>query len=198
MTYKTQLVWAVCAVIVLGAAIGARFYFLEKAEDRAFEMLSEVMAKYQVIRAENPENAFMQVEKDFQVIFDEYGKRDGGKLAKLMFANICYDSEKIDMAIKYYDAAINDFEENSFYYQLIINGLGYAYEKKEDYQSAVKYFEILSKNTENEMKAGALFNLGRIYTAMGETEKGLEAYRRIVSDHSESIYLDLAKEKLPG
>jgi tetratricopeptide (TPR) repeat protein len=48
------------------------------------------------------------------------------------------------------------------------------------------------------MKDEALFNLGRLYAAMGENEKSLMAFKKIISDYSDSIYVELARERVSG
>jgi hypothetical protein len=45
------------------------------------------------------------------------------------------------------------------------------------------------------MKDEAFFNLGRIYELMGENEKSTAAFKKIISDYTDSIYIELAKEK---
>ena len=44
----------------------------------------------------------------------------------------------------------------------------------------------------------ALFNLARLYNEEGNKEKGTEAYKKILSDHADSIYIEIVKEKLSG
>jgi hypothetical protein len=48
------------------------------------------------------------------------------------------------------------------------------------------------------MKDVALFNLGRLYGELGDGPKSREAYGRLVSDYTDSIYFEIAKEKAAG
>ena len=48
------------------------------------------------------------------------------------------------------------------------------------------------------MRDEALYNLGRLYDELGQTEKSREAYKKIVSDHQDFIYIELVKERLSG
>ena len=43
-----------------------------------------------------------------------------------------------------------------------------------------------------------LFELGDIYARLGEKEKSAEAFKRILSDHKDSVYLELARERVSG
>jgi len=48
------------------------------------------------------------------------------------------------------------------------------------------------------MKDAALFNLGRLYETLGETEKSAAAFKRIVEEFSDSPYANLVKSKSAG
>ena len=46
------------------------------------------------------------------------------------------------------------------------------------------------------IKAEAFFNLGRLYADVGQSDKSVDAFKKIVSDYSDSIYFKLAQEKV--
>ena len=73
--------------------------------------------------------------------------------------------------------------------------MGYAYEAKKEYDTALEYFEKISVGSDPVLKAEALFNMGRLYAALGKVEKSQQAYQKIVADSPQSFYADLAKER---
>jgi len=73
--------------------------------------------------------------------------------------------------------------------------LGYAYEAKKEYNSALEYFEKISVGSDPVLKAEALFNMGRLYAALGNAEKSQQAFQKIVADLPQSFYAELAKER---
>jgi tetratricopeptide (TPR) repeat protein len=73
--------------------------------------------------------------------------------------------------------------------------LGYAYEAKKEYETALEYFEKISMGSDPVLRAEALFNMGRLYAALGNAEKSQQAYRKIVADSPQSFYAELAKER---
>jgi len=81
---------------------------------------------------------------------------------------------------------------------LVLSGLGYSYAAKQEYQEAATYFEKIASGPESIMKDEALFNLGSIYHALGNPEKSKEFYKKIVSEYPDSIYSELAKDKVAG
>ena len=48
------------------------------------------------------------------------------------------------------------------------------------------------------MKDQAFFNLGRIYESNGKMKLMKDAFGRIVSDYPDSMYFELAREKVSG
>jgi len=197
--YKTQLSYGLSALIVLIIAILGFSYFSNKAETRAFGMLEQGIQKYTTImKNDGQDKAYLAAEKDFQTILDNYSKKDAGKLAKIVYANICYNSGRFDRAIALYDKALHDFKDNRSYKNIILSSLGYSHEGNKDYNSAVKYFEMIASGSDSIMKDEAFFNLGRIYAVMGKNEKSIAAFKKIISDHTDSIYIKLVKERVTG
>ena len=48
------------------------------------------------------------------------------------------------------------------------------------------------------MKSDALFNLGILYAEIGLNDKSVEAFKKIVADHSDSVYYEVVRERLSG
>jgi len=195
--HKNQIAIVVTVIFLLLAAFSGWRYFLNKAEDKASISLDRNITRYESIKVKEGANkAYLEVEKDFQLLLKKYSGRHGGKLARIIFANICYNAGKLDQAIALYKKSLMDFEDEPFIKNLILNSLGYVYEKKKDYTGAVQYFEMTAQGPQSDLKNEAWYNLGRLYSREGDKEKSLQAYSKIVSDFTDSIYFDLVKEKL--
>ncbi len=193
--YKIQISCAAGVVLAFIIVISGMRYFSNKAEDRAFAMLEECISKYETIMKENaPDKAYVGVEKDFHLILEKYSRTDGGKLARVIYANICYNAGDSDRAIALYNKALYDFDDNQSFKALILSSLGYSYEEKKDYRKAADYFEMIASGPDSIMKDEAFFNLGRLYAAMGENDKSRDAFKKIISDYTDSIYIELVKE----
>ncbi|MBW2569352.1 MAG: tetratricopeptide repeat protein [Deltaproteobacteria bacterium] len=197
--YKIQLSYGLSVLIVLVIAVSGFSYFSNKAETMAFDMLEQGIQKYTTImKNDGQDKAYLAVEKDFQTILDNYSKKDAGKLVKVVYANICYNSGEFDKAIDLYNKALHDFKNNRLYKNIILSSLGYSYEGNKDYNSAIKYFEMIASGSDFVMKDEAFFNLGRIYAVMGKNEKSIAAFKKIISDYTDSIYIKLVKERVTG
>lgn len=197
--YQAQILFGFIVIIILiSSVVGVRFYG-NKAEKQASNLLGMVMSKYKIIHEKSgPEAAYQAVEEDVQKLLAQYSNREGGKLARVLFADICYRADKTDQAIELYTQALNTFNHRSAIKYFVLNGLGYCYEKKSDNIKALEHFQMVVDGYDNAMKGEALFNLGRIYAEMGDMEKSRTAFKKVLSDYSDSIYAELIKEKLSG
>lgn len=197
--YKIQVLCAFGILFVSIIIISGIRYFSKQSEKKAFALLEQGIAKYEKSVTDNgPEKAYADIKEDFDLIQKKYSRKDGGKLAGIIYANICYDAGDFNQAIILYDKALEDFMANQSLKNLILSGLGYSHEKKKNYQDAIKYFEMIVLGSESMMKDEALFSLGRLYAEIGNLDKSISSYKRIISDFSDSIYTDLVKEKVGG
>jgi tetratricopeptide (TPR) repeat protein len=190
----------VLGVIVVVALIFSGYHFFSiRSENRAAALLDQSLAKYEKIKKdEQPVAAYDQVSADFQLILDKYGSKPSGKIARLNYANICYEAGKYDQAIELYKRSLMDFEEHPVIHNQVVGSLGYAYEQQADYAKAVSYFKQLSSKPDTIMRAEALYNLGWLYDKLGQTDKSKEAYNKIISDYPDFIYIDLVEERMAG
>jgi tetratricopeptide (TPR) repeat protein len=107
-----------------------------------------------------------------------------------------YAAKDYDKAISLYNPLLSELNEEPFLKNLVLNGLGYCYEAKKDYKRASGYFEMVATAQGYPMKDEALFNLGEMYAAIGNKEKSINAFKKILSDYPESIYTEIVKEKI--
>ena len=197
--YKTQLTYVLGIILVLAVIISGVRFFSIRAENNASALLEKSLLKYNSVKAEKkPAEVYGEVTADFQLIIDKYKGKESAKLARLTYANICYDAGKYEQAIELYKTAQTDFAKYPMILHQILSNLGYAYEQKEDYATAVSYFEKISSATEPILRDEALYHLGRLYDKLGQNEKSREAYNKILNDHQDFIYIDLVKERMSG
>jgi tetratricopeptide (TPR) repeat protein len=195
--HKNQITIAVSVIFLFLLAFSGRTYFLNKSENKASISLDRNITRYESAKIkEGAKKAYLEVEKDFQLLLKKYSSRHSGKLARVIFANISYHAGRSDEAIALYKKSLKDFDDKPFIKNMISNNLGYAYEKKGDYAGAIQYFELTALGPKSDLKNEAWYNLGRLYAREGDKEKSSKAYNKIVFDFTNSIYFDLVKEKL--
>lgn len=195
-TYKVQLLYAVVLIILIGVAYSAASYFSFRSEAKAFAMLQKTMDTYNIaLRKNGPEKAYDDTKEEFLKIIDKYSGNRGGRIARIELANIANNAGDTDSAINLYNKALEDFSDIQTVKNIILCNLGYAFEEKKDLKSAVKHFEMIVSESDSFLKDEALFNLGRIYAAMGNDKSSKDAYKKIVSDFKDSFYIPIAKER---
>jgi tetratricopeptide (TPR) repeat protein len=197
--HKAKILIGTGALVALVLVFSGISYFSSRAEASAFLLLEKGIARYERIhQAEGAQKAYQEVGGDFKTLLDKYPRKEGGKLARVVYGNMAYRAGDFETAIHNYERALGDFPERPFFRQLILSSLGYAHEGKKDLQKAVGYFEQVASSSEAARRDEALFNLGRIHGELGNLEKSREAYGKILSDHGGSIYTEIAREKMTG
>ena len=197
--HRTQLTYALAIILVLAVIISGVRFFSIRAENNASALLEKSLMKYNSIKAEKkPVEVYGEVTADFQLILDKYKGKESTKLARLTYANICYDAGKYEQAIELYKTAQTEFAKFPVILHQILSNLGYAYEQQEDYATAITYFKKISSAPEPILRDEALYHLGRLYDKLGQNEKSREAYNKILNDHQDFIYIDLVKELMSG
>lgn len=195
---RTSLIIVLCSVLAAIMIVSGIRYTSDQSENEAFALLQENMRKYDTLMKDNdPKKAYQGVKDDFEKLLQQYSGKTAAKLARAAFANICYEAGESAKAIELYQSAMADFGNNPSLKASISNGLAYAYESNKDDANALKYFEMASES-QSPVKGEALFNMARLYAKKGDTAKSTEAYKKIVSDHSDSVYVQIAKERSAG
>ena len=197
--HKNQLTYALGIIVVLALIISGIRFFSIRAENNASALLEKSLTKYSSIKSEKrPDEVYGEISADFQSILNRYKGKASAKLARLIYANICYNAGKYLQAIELFKTALTDFVKYPMIHHQILSNLGYAYEQQEDYSTAVGYFEKISAAPEPIMRDEALYHLGLLYDKLGENEKSREAYNKILTDHQNFIYIDLVKDRISG
>lgn len=197
--HKTQLTYGLGIILALVIIVSGVRFFSIRAEKKAAAMLDQSLMEYNSLKAQkSPDEIYSAVAGSFQNILQKYSGKDSGKVARLIYANICYDAGQYKQAIELYRLSLKDFENHPMIHSQILSSLGYAHEQQKEYPAAVGYFEKISAAPEQILRDEALYHLGRLYDKLGQAEKSKEAYQKILSDHPDFIYIDIARERISG
>ena len=113
--HKTQLTYGLGIILALVIiASGVRFFSI-RAETKASAMLDQSLTEYNSLKAQkSPDEVYRAVAGGFQNILQKYSGKDSGKVARLIYANICYDAGQYKQAIELYSLSLNDFENHPY------------------------------------------------------------------------------------
>lgn len=199
LKYKTQLTYGLGFIVAVAIVFSAVRFISARAETKASVLLAQSLAKYEAIKNEKkPGEIYEEISEDFEIISRKYGGKDNEKLARLVYADICFDAGKYDQAIDLYRMLLNDFATHPMIHNQILNNLGYCHEQLSDFAKAVEYFERTSNSPNSMLHDEALYHLGWLYNKLGQSEKSKQAFNKIISDHPDFMYIDLVKEQVSG
>ena len=143
--HKTQITYGLGIVLALAIVFSAVRFFSIRADNKASAMLEQSMNEYSNLQAQKqPDEIYNGVSGSFQTILKKYGDKNSGKLARLIYANICYNAGKYKQAIDLYDTSLKDFAKHPMIHTQILSSLAYAYEQQKEYATAASYFEKIS------------------------------------------------------
>ncbi len=195
--YQKQISYMLCAIVAIVIIFFGYRFFAQRAETKAFTRLGQTQSKYDTLKKTSSETAaYSQVSEAFQSIIKKYGGNAGGKLARVIYANISFDAQQYEKAIALYKQSLNDFKDDKLVYNMILSNLGHAYQRVEDEQNAAAYFEKAASATDSPIREDALFNLGLMYEKLGEATKSQKTLQEILNNHPDSIYFDVVEEEL--
>ncbi|MGD8492763.1 MAG: tetratricopeptide repeat protein, partial [Desulfobacterales bacterium] len=120
--YQNQISYALLAIVAIGLIFLGYRFFAQRAETKAFAMLQETQSAYQTQKAaSSAKEAYSKVSQSFEDIIKKYGGNAGGKLARVIYANISYDAGQYENAIALYKQSLNDFQDDAAVYNLILH-----------------------------------------------------------------------------
>jgi tetratricopeptide (TPR) repeat protein len=197
--YGRQLTYGVVALLVVLAGYTAVRYFIARAEHRALDLLDRYSAEYRLaLAAKGPQAALEAVEAGLASLVDDYGRRSAGRMARIRYADLCYAAGRYEKASELYTQAMADLGQEPFYRALVLNGLGQAHWQHGDLDRAVTAFGQIADIANAPLRAQALFAMADLYTALGQSEKSQDAYRRLVDEFPDSDLARVARQFAGG
>ncbi len=195
--HKNAIVYGVIGLMAAAALFSGYQYYVHRQETQAGVLIEEAFAKYERLRlAEPPEKAVKAVADDFQRIIASHGSRFNGDTARLIYANLLYEAGDFSQAAELYRALQSRFSEFPLIRFQVIQSLGYALVALRDDTGAARTFETALAAADPRLTDGVLYELGTLYARLGETEKSTATFNRIISEHPDSAYVALVKERL--
>jgi predicted negative regulator of RcsB-dependent stress response len=187
-----SIVTAIILAIII--AIGIYFYW-SNYQTTAVEIYAKAQDNL-ARNAEKPEAAKDSIPL-FKELIDKYSFSWSAKMARYHLGNIYYNLGEIDNAIaSYKDYISSTTSDNAGIRFLALTSLGYCYEAKKDYKSALNYFEDAQKSNNTGFEAIGYRNIGRIYEQMNDKKKALENYQSALQKTTDPSMVLLIKRKI--
>jgi len=104
--YQNQLLYGLGAIVLIVVIISGVRLYINWNENNASAQLEQAMTQHAESRLNKTD--LNDAKQSFQKVADKYSRYEGGKLARIMYANICYETGDFDTAISNYDKALKD------------------------------------------------------------------------------------------
>jgi tetratricopeptide (TPR) repeat protein len=186
-------------ILVLLLAI---FFFQKwdkRNEGNAYQMLTSVIETYQMVSSpyrEGSPQEYKNVLERFNEIIAKSPRTSSGKLAILYKGNIHLRLGEFDEAIKAYEGYLEKAGKEKLYRAFAMEGLGYSYEGKRDYEKAIDAYQKLIDLREAFQLADAHLGMGRCYEKVGKTREALEHYRSFINASPKSQMANIVLRKI--
>lgn len=192
---KTRFyVIAAAIVLVIAAAIGGYFYW-NNYQTSAIQLYAK--AQDNLAQNQGKPEAVKESITLFKQLIDKYPRSWSAKTANYNLGNIYYNQGDVDNAIVYYKSYISvTGDDNSGIRFMALTSLGYCYEDKKDFKSALTYFEQAQKSKSSGFESIGYRNIARIYEQMNDKKKAIENYQNALQKTMDPSMIIFIKHKI--
>jgi tetratricopeptide (TPR) repeat protein len=192
----------ITGAVILGVLVAAFFLFLkweEKKEAEAYRSFETALEAYQLLgspdRERSPADYRSLIEK-FDEIITKFPRTASGKLSLLHQGNLHLKLEEFDEAINAYEIFLRKAGKERLYRLFAMEGLGYAYEGKKEYEKAVEAYERMLEVGEGLQVANAHLSMGRCYEKLGKKKEALESYKTFLRVAPKALMANLVSRRI--
>lgn len=168
-------------------------------EEESYQNFSSVLGIYQVISSSNQEvhqSEFKNLIDKFNEVINKFPNTTSGKIALLYKGNIFLRMGEFDEAEKNYQAFLKKMKKEKLYKFFALEGLGYCYEGKKDYERALNTYKEALEIGRDLVGRNIYINIGRCYEKLGRKKEALENYRSFLNASRKSSSKDLIIKKI--
>jgi len=171
----------------------------EKKEGDAYQRFDSAMEIYQVLNTPNREASISEYKnllEKFDEVIKEYPRTSSGRFSLLYEGNIHLHLGEFDEAIKAYQAFLQKAGKEKLYRYFGMEGLGYAYEEKKDYEKALEAYQKILEIGDRFPMAEPYLEMGRCYEKLGKKKEALDSYKAFLKASPKSMMTNVILEKV--
>ncbi len=188
--------YAIVTAIVLAAIIAFSIYmYWNNYQSSAREMYAKAQANV-ARNIETPEDAMNNI-KIYQELINKYPHSWSARMAHYHIGNLYYNLGDFDKAIsdykKFVSSRISDQAGIKF---LALTSIGYCYEAKKDFNSALEYFQKAQESNNVGFESIGFRNMGRAYEQLNDNKSALENYKKALEKTTDPAMVIFIKHKI--
>jgi tetratricopeptide (TPR) repeat protein len=188
-------------IVVLIILLSVFFYqrWEKKNEEEAYQKFSLAVEIYQMVSSPSREGSpseYKNVLEKFDEVITKFSRTFPGKTSFLYKGNIHLRLGEFEEATKSYQNFLQKAGKRKLYRLFAMEGLGYAYEGKKDYEKALQAYQKILEEGENFQLANAYLNMGRCYEKLGKKKEALENYKAFLKVSQKSMMTNAVLRKI--
>jgi tetratricopeptide (TPR) repeat protein len=154
----------------------------KKKEGNAYQMFTLAVESYQAASTSYREGSLQEYKnllERFDQVITKFPGTSWGKLSMLFKGNLHLRLGEFEEAIKAYDAFLQKAGKEKLYRIFAMEGLGYSYEGKRDYERALSAYQKIVEGGSFQL-ADAYLGMGRCYEKLGKNREALGSYKNFL------------------
>jgi predicted negative regulator of RcsB-dependent stress response len=189
--FYTVLTASIVAIVI---AVGIYLYWSDY-QTSATQLYSK--AQITMLRSQyNPASAG-ETMNAFKELIKKYPHSWSARMAYYHLGNIYYNSNDLDNAIASYKKFVSSARADDAGIKfLALTSLGYCFEAKKDFKTALDYFEQAQKSNNVGFEAIGFRNIARIYEQLKDKKKALENYQKALEKATDPSMALFIKRKI--
>ena len=200
----TKLAWTIVGlVLILGAGIGATWFYQEQQKNRAASLEYQGLQYYRQQAPDDDKGAapskeenYKKAVEQYQKILQEYPRTPSASIAQFYLGNTYMELKDFDSAVSSYRVFLEKNPKNDILAGITYQRLGYAYLAKNSPEDARQAFESVERLAGALNRDQAAYELGRIHEALGKKDEAIKHYQEIVNRYPDSLFLADAQKRL--
>ena len=132
----------------------------------------------------------------FDEVITKFPRTLSGEISLLYKGNILLKLNQFEEATKSYQAFLEKAGKKKPYRLFAMEGLGYCYEGKKEYEKAIEAYQKIVEEGGGFQVGDAYLNLGRCYEKLGKNKEALENYKAFLKVSRKSVMTNSVLRKI--
>lgn len=191
ITHQSKSI-AVGGIIVLLLVLSLFFYqrWKTKNEGNASQLFNLAVEAYQTVSTPSREGLIQEYKnilEKFNEVIEKFPRTSSGQLSVLYKGNLHLRLGEYEEAIQSYDRFLQKAGKEKLYRSFALEGLGYSFEGKKDYEKAINAYQKILGIGENFQMVNAYLGMGRCYEKLGKNKEAIEQYKSFLKVSQKSM-----------
>jgi tetratricopeptide (TPR) repeat protein len=195
---KEFVIGGIVALVVVLSVVLFRLWE-DKKEGEANQKLSLALERVEAAISPSPQatpaNTQGALEK-LDELTKDFPRTYAGRIALLYKGSLLLKMEKFDEAIQAFQDFLSKMGKEKSYGLLALDGLGFAYEGKKDYEKAIENYKQIITTDEKFESGEAYLKIGRCYEKLGKNKEAVESYQSFLRASPKSLLSNAISRKV--